>query len=133
MTTTGSERPQVGVGGVVIDGDRILLVQRRHHPRKGHWAVPGGKVSPGEKMRDAVKRELVEETGLEVEVDEVVWVGEIVEESVHLVLVDFMARVVGGQLSPGDDATDARWVRFDDLDEYQLTPTMYELIDTLRP
>jgi 8-oxo-dGTP diphosphatase len=95
--------------------------------------VPGGKVSPGEKMRDAVKRELVEETGLEVEVDEVVWVGEIVEESVHLVLVDFMARVVGGQLSPGDDATDARWVRFDDLDEYQLTPTMYELIDTLRP
>ena len=60
-----------------------------------------------------------------------IWTGEVIEDGVHLVLLDFEARVSGGELSAGDDAADARWVELSDLDEYPLTPTMYDLISTL--
>ena len=70
------DRPVVGVGVLVEDGDRYLLVQRGKEPRKGRWAVPGGKVERGERLKEAAAREVLEETGLVVEVGEVIWVGE---------------------------------------------------------
>ena len=85
----------------------------------------------GETMKAAAIREAREETGLDVEIGEVVWVGEIIDETVHLALVDFEATVAGGELRAGDDAADARWVELSDLHQYQLTPTMYQMIDTL--
>ncbi|HEY6634873.1 MAG TPA: NUDIX domain-containing protein, partial [Acidimicrobiia bacterium] len=94
MTTTGSDdgglgrRVLVGVGVVLTDADgRLLLIQRGREPGKGLWAVPGGKVEWGEKMRDAARREVAEETGLEVEVGDVVWVGEVIEGEHHIVLI----------------------------------------------
>ena len=84
-------------------------------------------------MREAARREAAEETGLEVEVGDIVWVGEVIEETHHLVLVDFEAVAVEGTLTPGDDADEAKWVGRDQLDSYRLTPTMYDLISTLTP
>jgi 8-oxo-dGTP diphosphatase len=125
--------PVVGVGVAVIDAGRILLVKRGREPGKGLWAVPGGKVRPGETLRDAARREALEETGIEVEVGGVVWVGEHIDSEHHLVLIDFSGQPVGGDLRAADDADDARWVALEETDDYPLTPTMYELMDTLRP
>lgn len=116
----------------MINDDRLLLIQRGHEPQKGRWAVPGGKVEFGESMRDAARREVAEETGLEVEVGDVVWVGESIDDDHHIVLVDFDGSVVGGELQSGDDADEARWVPLEDAVNYPLTPTMHDLLDTLR-
>lgn len=124
--------PVVGVGVVVIDDGNILLIRRGRDPGRGLWAVPGGKVQRGERLREAARREAMEETGLTVEVGEVVWVGEHIDVDHHLVLIDFLATLVGGELRAADDADEARWVPIEEAENYELTPTMYELIDTLR-
>lgn len=130
--TIGSERPVVAVGVVLVEDGEILLIKRGHDPGKGLWAVPGGKVRWGESLVDAATRETIEETGLVVEIGDVVWMGEHIEEDHHVVLIDFTASIVGGGLAAADDADDARWVPLDEAAEYPLTPTMYELVDTLR-
>ncbi|HZD22807.1 MAG TPA: NUDIX hydrolase [Acidimicrobiia bacterium] len=131
--TKGSDRPLVGVGVVVIDDKgRLLLIQRGHEPQKGLWAIPGGKVEFGETMKAAARREVIEETGLDVDIGEVVWVGEVIEDTHHLVLIDFAGSQTGGVLSAADDAVDVRWVPLDEVTDYPLTPTMYDLVDTLR-
>ncbi|MFP3881102.1 MAG: NUDIX hydrolase [Actinomycetota bacterium] len=128
----GETTPVVGVGVAVVEEGEILLVQRGRDPGRGLWAVPGGKVRPGEPMKDAARREVLEETGLEVEIGEAVWVGEYIGAEHHIVLIDFAGTVVGGELKAADDAQDARWVTLDEASEYPLTSTMYDLVDTLR-
>lgn len=116
----------------MIDDNRLLLVRRGREPSRGLWAVPGGKVRPGERLREAARRETAEETGLDVVVGEVVWVGEHISEGHHIVLVDFSASLAGGRLRRGDDADEVRWVPLDDAARLPLTPTMYDLLDTLQ-
>lgn len=109
----------------------MLLIKRGHEPNKGLWAVPGGKVELGESLKDAAAREVSEETGLDVEIGNVVWVGEHISDTHHMVLIDFVAQVVGGELEAADDAEEAVWVAVDDAASYPLTPTMYNLLETL--
>jgi ADP-ribose pyrophosphatase YjhB (NUDIX family) len=128
---SGSDLPVVGVGAVIFRDGRLLIVKRSKDPGRGLWAVPGGKVLRGETLRSAVQREVAEETSLQVEVGDVAWVGEVIEPDHHLVLIDFHARVTGGIPAAGDDAAELAWLAPGERDGYELTPTMYDLLETL--
>jgi 8-oxo-dGTP diphosphatase len=130
--TTPTEHPIVGVGVALVEEGRVLLVERGRQPAKGRWAVPGGKVEFGEPLRSAARREVLEETGLVVDVGELIWAGEHISDHGHIVLIDFLGEVTGGELRAGDDAARAEWVALGEADHYPLTSTMYELIDMLR-
>jgi ADP-ribose pyrophosphatase YjhB (NUDIX family) len=116
----------VGVGGVVIDRDRALLIRRGQEPLKGEWSIPGGMLELGEELGAGVRRELKEETGLDVEplecilvFDRILRKGERVKY--HYVIIDYLCRRKRGRLRPDSDAIDARWVRRKDLAQYHLT------------
>ncbi len=116
----------VGVGGVVIHRNRALLVLRGREPLKGQWSIPGGMVELGEELGEGVRRELKEETGLEVEPLEVLTVFDRIHRrgrrvKYHFVIVDFACRLKRGRLKPASDVLDARWVRRQDLPQYNLT------------
>lgn len=115
----------------VVDEGRILLVRRGNEPGRGLWAVPGGKVDRGERLVDAAAREVEEETGLTVEIGDLVWAGEHISDHGHIVLIDFLGKVIGGVLVAGDDADQAEWVPLEKVREYPLTDTMYDLIEVL--
>ena len=85
----------------------------------------------GETMREAAVREVKEETGLDIEVGDVIWVGENIGDHGHLALVDFRGVILGGELEAGDDAAEVAWVDVDQIDRYPLTETMYDLIPIL--
>jgi ADP-ribose pyrophosphatase YjhB (NUDIX family) len=127
--------PIPGVGAVIVDRGALLLVRRGRGPGQGLWAVPGGKVRFGETQRQAVIREVREETGLEIEPGEVVWVGDSLgpgdPPAWHFTLVDFAARVVGGDATAGDDALAVEWVPLDEVLDRPVTPTMIELVRLL--
>lgn len=130
-----AEQPRLGVGVVLVVGGALLLVRRAHEPYPETWAVPGGRVAWGETLREAAAREAREETGLDVDVGDVVWVGEIIGPGDppvwHHVIVDFAATVAGGTARPGDDAAELRWVPLPDVSSLPLSPTMRELAGLL--
>jgi ADP-ribose pyrophosphatase YjhB (NUDIX family) len=120
------DRPLVGVGGVVIHRGRVLLIRRGSEPLKGEWSIPGGLVELGEELAEGARRELKEETGLDVEPLEVLEVFDrIVRERghvrYHFVIVDFACRLKGGRLRPASDVLEARWVRPVELRLFHLT------------
>jgi 8-oxo-dGTP diphosphatase len=128
--------PIPAVGVVIVDRGMLLLVRRRRGAYAGAWAVPGGRQRFGESMEQAAIREAKEETGLDVEIGQPVWVGDIVgagrSPSYHYSVVDFRATVMGGRLEAGDDAAEVRWVALDEAAGMEVTPTMHLLIDRLR-
>jgi 8-oxo-dGTP diphosphatase len=121
MSREYPERPIVGVGAIVLDGDRVLLVQRGQAPLKGEWSLPGGALELGETLDEGIRREVLEETGLVVEPVTVVEVLDRISRDsegrvqYHYVLVDFLCRVAGGNLACATDAADVRWAGVDDL------------------
>jgi ADP-ribose pyrophosphatase YjhB (NUDIX family) len=115
------ESPLVGVGAVIVQENRVLLIRRGQPPLLGEWSLPGGVLECGETLHEAVAREAREETGLLVEPGEMLGVYERVirddERRVryHYVLIDFLCRPVGGDLKAGSDAADVRWFTRDEL------------------
>ncbi len=127
---------EVAVGAVIVDDDRLLLVERSAPPGKGLWAVPGGRVEHGETLTEAVAREVLEETGLTVTVGDVAWVGDAIgpgdPPEWHILIVDFWATGRGEPL-PGDDAAAAAWVPIASLRQHPMVDTMYDLVERLWP
>lgn len=107
--------PLVGVGAVIVDNGRVLLVRRGTEPAKGVWSIPGGLIETGEMLHEAVVREVREETGLTVEpIALIELLDRIIREAdrvrYHYVIADYLCRVTGGTLASGSDADEARWV-----------------------
>lgn len=129
------DRPFVGVGAIVLDGDSILLVERGKEPLKGYWSLPGGIVEAGESLEAAVCREVREETGLHVEVVSLLEIFERIlrdaesRPEYHYVLVDYVCRVTGGSLRAADDVSQAAWVPRAALPEYRLTAGTLTVIE----
>lgn len=123
------DRPTVGVGAIVIEGDDLLMVRRAGAPAAGTWAVPGGRVERGETLAEAVVRELHEETGLEGAGGELVGWSETITDDYHVVILDFRVHLVArGEPRAGDDAADARWVPLGDVAERHLAPGLAEFL-----
>ena len=115
------EHPLVGVGAVIVEEGRVVLVRRAAQPMAGEWSIPGGMLELGETMRAGAEREAREETGLQVEAGEVLGVLDRIlpdaggKTRFHYVLIDFLCRRLGGELRAGGDAAEARWAREFDL------------------
>jgi len=128
------ERPIVGVGAVIVNDGRVLLVRRGHEPLKGEWSLPGGAVEVGETLRTAVAREVREETGLDVDVGPIVEVLDRIRLDdegrvrYHFVLIDYLCRPVGGSLACASDADEARWAVLDELADYGVAESAVSVI-----
>lgn len=122
--------PVVGAGAVVRDGDgRLLVVQRGRAPARGRWSLPGGRVEAGETAADAAVREVREETGLHVEVTSFLGYVEHIVGDHHIVILDFLAVVTGGQLAARDDADDVAWVTRRELEDLPTTDGLVDFLD----
>jgi len=121
------ERPLVGVGGVVIDGDRTLLIRRGSAPLEGQWSIPGGMLELGESIEEGVRRELAEETGIVVRVLELIEVfervipGEAGRTRYHFVILDYLCEMVSGEARAASDVIDVAWATDEELERFELT------------
>ena len=128
------ERPIIGVGAVIVSGNRALLVRRATEPLKGEWSVPGGVLELGEKLRDGAGREALEETGLQVEVGEVLDVFDSIFADAdgltqyHYVLIDFLCRLRAGEAVAGSDVSEVLWVTESDLEELGLRDSITQVV-----
>ena len=122
------ERPVVGVGAVIVQDGRVVLIKRRFEPLAGQWSLPGGTLELGETLEAGVAREDHEETGLEIEVGPVIEVFDRIlldpDQRVryHFVLIDYLCRPIGGCLVAGSDVADAVLASPDELATYRMTP-----------
>ena len=128
-------RPILGVGALIFEADSILLVERGREPLKGLWSLPGGVVEAGETLDQAVRREILEETGLTVdpvrvfEIFERIMRDEEGRPEYHYVLIDYICQVTAGTLAPADDVSGAEWAAQQTLDGYRLTEGTRDVID----
>ena len=135
------ERPVVGVGGVIIENGRTLLIRRGSEPLRGHWSIPGGTLELGESLQQGVARELLEETGLQVRVLEMIEAfdriyvdqeegggGSQERPRFHYVIIDYLCERVTGEAHAGSDVTDLVYATEDELHLYQLTETATRIL-----
>lgn len=128
------EVPLVGVGAIIIEGERVLLVKRAHPPLQAHWSIPGGVLEVGELVREAAVREAREETGLVVEPGELLGVYDRILHDAdkrvqyHYVLIDFLCCPVGGELLAASDAAEVGWFTREELPELKLAEDTQDVI-----
>src|SRR5689334_17567512 len=128
------DRPLLGVGAVIIKKDQVLVVRRANPPLQGQWSIPGGLVNTGETTKEAVIREIREETSLTIEPVELVEVFERILRDTHsrvqyhFVVIDYLCRLLSGVPVPGTDVNEIRWARFEDLPVLGVTPETTSVI-----
>ncbi len=135
------DRPVVGIGGVVIEQGRALLIRRGGEPLRGQWSIPGGYLELGESLKDGVARELLEETGLQVLVLDLIEVFDRVYHDpdetnprnlegpkFHFVIVDYLCERISGEARAGSDVTDVAYATEDELTQYHLSSTATRVI-----
>jgi 8-oxo-dGTP diphosphatase len=135
------DRPVVGVGGVIIDNGRALLIRRGSEPLRGEWSIPGGTLELGESLEQGVARELREETGLDVRVLELIEAFDRIfpadggHSSVekqrprfHYVILDYLCERKSGELRAGSDVTEVEFATEEDLAKYHLTETAMRVL-----
>lgn len=129
------EHPLLGVGAIVFEQDRVVLVERAGEPLKGWWSIPGGLVETGELIEDALRRETREETGLEIDqltrfdVFERIMKDAQGRAEYHYVLVDYVCRAASGELRAGSDVSRVEWVAVADLRQYKITSGTLEAVE----
>jgi mutator protein MutT len=129
------QRPILGVGAIIFKGSRVLLVERGGAPLQGYWSLPGGVVEAGEQLQDALRREILEETGLTVKPLGVFEIFERIMRDAkrrpeyHYVLIDYVCRVVSGEPKAASDARTARWVSATELSDYRITEGTLPVIE----
>jgi 8-oxo-dGTP diphosphatase len=141
MSREYPDRPVVGIGGVVIEEGRALLIRRGSEPLRGQWSIPGGYLELGESLKDGVARELLEETGLQVGVLDLIEVFDRVYRDpdnanpkslqgpkFHFVIVDYLCQKISGEAKAGSDVTDLVYATEDELAQYSLTSTATRVI-----
>ncbi len=132
------DRPLLGVGAVVFDGDRVLLIERGKEPLKGWWTVPGGLVETGERLEAAVRRETLEETGLQVKPVAVAALFQRImpdpegRTEFHYVIVDFLCEYEAGTVLAASDVADAGWFTFDEWQALKMAPGTPGVLDSAR-
>ncbi len=134
---TYPSNPLVGVGAVAIKNGKILLVKRAFDPGAGKWSIPGGLVEVGEKLSEACARETEEETGIKVEILELINVFDMIDRDedgrvrYHYVLVDFLAKPVGGEEKKSEEVTEIAWVDYQEAKRMDLTKTARKALEEL--
>lgn len=127
MSREYPRRPIVGVGALIVKNGKLLLIKRAAKPGQGRWSIPGGLVELGERVQDAVVREVKEECGLDIEVERLVDVFDSITRDekgriqYQFVVVNFLAEIRGGTLKNADDVLEAKWVPLDEVEQYNLT------------
>jgi 8-oxo-dGTP diphosphatase len=128
------EAPLVGVGAIIIEDSRVVLVKRAHPPLQAEWSIPGGVLEVGELVREAAMREAREETGLAVEPGELLGVYDRVLRDAdqrvqyHYVLIDFLCRRVAGDIVAASDAAEVRWFMWEELPGLRLAEDTLDVI-----
>lgn len=128
------KQPLIGVGAIIIEGDKVALIKRGHAPLLGEWSIPGGVLEVGETMREGVVREAREETSLHVEPLDLLGVYDRVlsddhgQVLYHYVLIDFLCRVISGNLRAAGDADEARWFTYQETAALNLPPDTTEVV-----
>ena len=136
MSSPLSPNPSLGVSAIIFDQDeRVLLIRRGKPPAAGFWHVPGGKLEAGESLVEGVRREVKEETGLDVNIGPIMAVVERRQEGFHYVIVDFLARLANPDqtdLLAADDADAAAWVAENELDKFPIAEGLLPILERAR-
>ena len=133
------DAPRVGVGAVILDRDRVLLVKRGQAPSLGKWSIPGGLVHLGESIADAVRREVLEECGVRIRILDLCGVIDRVRHApadgaadarvhYHYVIIDYVASIESGAPRAGSDAAEVRWVPVRDVAAYDTTDGLADMV-----
>jgi len=127
--------PIVAVAALIYNKKgEILLVRRKAEPGRGLWSIPGGAVEVGEKLLDALKREILEETGLTIKPISIIDIAEVIKKDednrikYHYIIIDYIAEVSSGILKPSTDVSDAIWIKVNKISEYKLTESLRKMI-----